>query len=119
MTKRSILTLILVLTFGLTNISCGSGNHLVSIAVTPNPASLSAPETLQLKAIGTYSNGATVVLNSANWALSDQVPWITLNNSGLVTCSIGGGPAYGAPTVTASFAGLSGSAQLVCTGPGV
>ena len=119
MTSRSLLALTLVLTFGLTNISCGSGNHLVSVAVTPNPANLNAPATLQLKAVGTFSNGTTEVLSSANWTLSSQVPFITLNESGLVTCSFSGGPVSGATMVTASFAGVTGSANLLCSGPGV
>jgi hypothetical protein len=119
MNNQSLLALTLVLTFGLTNISCGTGNHLVSVAVTPNPANLNAPATLQLKAVGTFSNGTTEVLSSANWTLSSQVPFITLNNSGLVTCSFSGGPVSGDNTVTASFAGVSGSAMLVCSGPGL
>jgi hypothetical protein len=119
MTSRSILALILILTFSLTAISCGTGNRLVSITVTPNPASLNAPATLQLKAVGTFSNGTTEVLSSANWSLTSSVPWITLDKSGLVTCSASGGPAFGGATVTVSFAGLSGSAMVSCQGPGV
>jgi hypothetical protein len=119
MTNRSVLALILGLSFGLTNISCGTGNHLVSIAVTPNPANLNAPATLQLKAVGTFSNGTTEVLSSANWALSAEHPFVTLNQSGLVTCLGAGGPVSGSTTVMASFAGVSGSAMLVCSGPGV
>jgi hypothetical protein len=100
MTNRSILALILVLTFGaltfgLTTISCGAGNHLVSIAVSPNPANLNAPSTLQLKAIGKYSNGTTQVLSSATWTLSSPPPFVTLDKSGLVTCSGSGGPVSG------------------------
>lgn len=119
MTNRSIRALILFLVFGLTTISCGSGNHLVSIAVTPNPVNLSAPATLQLKAVGKYSNGTTQVLSSATWTLSSPVQYVKLSDGGLLTCSPSGGPAYGGITASASFAGLSGTAMVVCTGPGV
>lgn len=99
--------------------SCGAGNHLVSIAVTPNPANLNAPAMLQLKAIGKYSNGTTQELSSATWELVSAPPFVTVNNSGLVTCSFSGGPASGATMVTASFAGVTGNANLICSGPGV
>jgi hypothetical protein len=119
MTNRSILALILILTFGLPTLSCGAGNHLVSIAVTPNPANLFAPATLQLQAVGKYSNGTTQVLSSATWTLVSPPPFVTLDMNGLVTCSGSGGPVSGQSRVIASFAGLSGSAMLVCSGPGV
>jgi len=119
MTNRSILALILILAFGLTTISCGAGNHLVSVAVTPNPANLNAPATLQLQAVGKYSNGTTQVLSSATWTLMSPPPFVTLDKNGLVTCSGSGGPVSGQSMVIASFGGLSGSAMLVCTGPGV
>ena len=119
MTNRSILALILFLVFGVTTISCGSGNHLVSIAVTPNPVNLNAPATLRLKAIGKYSNGTTELLSSATWTLASPPPFVTLDNSGLVTCSGSGGPVSEKSMVMASFAGLSGSAMLVCSGPGL
>jgi len=120
MTNRSILALIVIFTFGLTTISCGAGNHLVSIAVTPNPANIFGPGTLQLKAVGMFSNGTTQVLSSANWALASQPQYITLDKSGLATCTWpGGGPVYMGTTVIATFAGLSGTATLGCSGPGV
>jgi len=120
MNYRSLLALFLVVAFGLTNISCGAGNHLVSIAVTPNPANIVGPGTLQLKAVGTFSNGTTEVLSSATWTLPSQNPYITLNNSGLATCNWpGGGPVYMGATVVASFGGVSGSATVGCSGPGV
>jgi hypothetical protein len=119
MTNRPILALILILTFGLATTSCGAGNHLVSIAVTPNPANLNAPATLQLQAVGKYSNGTTQVLSSATWTLVSPPPFVTLDKDGLVTCSGSGGPLSGSTMAIASFAGLSGGAMLVCTGPGV
>lgn len=108
-----------LLVLAVVSLSCGSGNPLVSIAVSPNPASLNAPQTVKLKAVGTFRNGTTEVLSSATWTLSSPVPWITLDHSGLVTCSVSGGPVYGNATATASLAGVSGSAQLLCSGPGV
>jgi hypothetical protein len=119
MTNRSIPALILILVFGFTTISCGTGNHLVSIAVTPNPANLNAPATLQLQAVGKYSDGTTQPLSSATWTLVSPPPFVTLDKNGLVTCSGSGGPLSGATMAIASFAGLSGSARLLCSGPGV
>ena len=45
---------------------CGTGSHLISVAVSPNPANLNAPQTLQLQAIGTYSDGTNESVASGN-----------------------------------------------------
>jgi len=98
---------------------CGNGSHLVSIAVSPNPADLNAPQTLQLQAIGRYSDGTTKVLPSATWTFSSPSPAVTVDSKGLANCQVSGGPASTGGKVTASFAGVSGSAVISCSGPGV
>src|SRR5207249_2421133 len=64
------LAIVLVLVFAKSSTGCGSGNHLVSIAVTPNPANINAPGSVQLQAISKFSNGTTQVLSSADWTSS-------------------------------------------------
>jgi hypothetical protein len=108
-----------LLVFVMASFGCGNGNHLVSIAVSPNPAELNAPQTLQFQAIGSYSDGTTTVLPSATWTFSSPSPAVTVDSKGLADCRVSGGPASTAGTVTASFAGVSGSAVVSCGGPGV
>jgi hypothetical protein len=118
---KSISTAALAALFALAIVclACGSGNRLVSIAVSPNPANLNAPQTLQLQAIGRYSDGTTKVLTSVSWTLSSPSPAVTVDSKGMADCQVSGGPAATAGTVTASFAGVSGSALISCSGPGV
>jgi len=101
------------------SLECGSVNRIVSIAVSPNPAELSAPQTLQLQAIGRYSDGTTKVLTSVSWTLSSPSPAVTVDSKGVANCQVSGGASATAGTVTASFAGMSGSAVISCSGPGV
>lgn len=115
--SRAALAALLV--FVMASVGCGNGRHLVSIAVSPNPAELNAPQTLQFQAIGRYSDGTTTVLPSATWTLSSPSPAVTVDVKGLANCQVSGGPASTAGTVTASFAGVSGSALISCSGPGV
>ena len=113
MTTRFVRALMLALILGLAEVSCGGGeSHLVSIAVTPNPATINAPGTVQLNAVGTFSNGETQVLSSANWTSSSQA--VTVNGHGLATCSVSVGPAFQV-TVTASADSLSGGATVNCS----
>jgi Bacterial Ig-like domain (group 2) len=117
MTRRLVRALMLVLVLGLAEVSCGggnSGNQLVSITVTPNPATINAPGTLQLKAVGTFSNGMTEVLSSANWTSSSQ--GVTVNGQGLAACSVSGGPAFQV-TVTARADSVSGGTTVNCAPP--
>jgi hypothetical protein len=108
-----------LLVMAITSLGCGSDNHLVSLSVSPNPVNLNAPQTLQLQAIGAYSDGTTKVLSAATWTLSSPSPAVTVDSKGMANCHVSGGPAATVGTVTASFAGLSGSAQISCSGPGV
>lgn len=58
---------------------------LVSIKVSPDPTTVNVGETIQLTAIGTYSDNSTSDLTSnATWASSDDTV-ATVNASGLVT----------------------------------
>jgi hypothetical protein len=114
------LALVVVSVFAITSASCGSGNHLVSIAVNPNSSSINAPGSIQLQAIGTFSNGKTSVLSSANWTSSS--PAVGVSNTGLATCSLMAGPAVQS-TITASVSStdsmgtMSGSGTVFCVPP--
>jgi uncharacterized protein YjdB len=105
-----------ILILAMSLMSCGSGNHLVSVAVTPNPAHLTVGQTLQLQATGTYSDGTMKVLTGASWGVPSSnpvgAPEIAVSSSGLASCKTAGGP--WTITVTASFAGLSGFAPMAC-----
>ena len=115
----SAVTLVVLLVLAVASLSCGGGNHLVSIAVSPNPATIDAPGSIQFTAIGTFSDGTMKVLSSANWTFSSSSSAITVSSSGLATCGVQGGPVAEDATVTASIAGLSGSTMLSCNSPGV
>lgn len=119
MKSTSIAALVSLFALAIVSLSCGNGNRLVSIEVTPNPANLSAPQTLQLQAIGRYSDGTTKGLTSVNWTFSSPSPAVTVDSKGMANCQVSGGPAATAGTVTASVAGVSGSALISCSGPGV
>jgi hypothetical protein len=108
--------LIVVLTLAAVATSCGSGNHLVSVTVTPNPATINTPESVQLQAIGNYSNGTTAVLPFATWTAS--LSNIHVSNSGLATCSTGG-PVSNMSFVSASVGAVSGIATVICNGPAI
>ena len=105
MKNLSSVTLAALLVLIMAGFGCGSGSHLISVAVSPNPANLNAPQTLQLQAVGTYSDGTTKVLSSAAWTFSSPSPAVTVDGKGLANCLISGGLAATAGTVTASFSG--------------
>lgn len=72
---------------------------LVSIAVTPNPAIVGHGSTLQLTAIGTYSDGSTQDLTQGGLTWSSDTPAVaTVTNYGLVT-----GIAPGSANITAAL----------------
>ena len=119
MKNLSAVTLVVLLVLAVASLSCGSGSHLVSIAVSPNPATINAPGSIQFTAIGSFSDGTMKVLSSANWTFSSPSSEITVSTSGLATCGVQGGPVAEDATVTASIAGLSGSTMLSCNSPGV
>jgi trimeric autotransporter adhesin len=83
---------------------------LVSIAVTPNAASLSAGSSQQLTAIGNYSDGTTQNLTSSGAWASSNPSVIGITNTGLVTAST-----RGEATVSVTLGSITGTATLVVT----
>src|SRR5215468_8109614 len=93
----------------------GSGTHpqasLVSIAVTPPSASVAAGLTQQFTATGSFSDGTTQLLSSANWSTSDPAVAM-VSSSGLVSTL-----KQGSVTISASSASVSGNAALAIGPP--
>lgn len=86
--------------------------ELVSIAVGPANASVVAGSTLQLTAIGTYTDATTRNLAAlATWS-SSNTTFATVSSGGLLS-----GRAQGTVTITATFGTISGSANVVVLGP--
>jgi sugar lactone lactonase YvrE len=84
---------------------------LVSIAVTPNPASVVTGGTQQFTATGTFSDNSTQNLTStATWS-SSNTAIATINAAGLASGVTAGGPV----TVTAAQSGINGTAALTVT----
>ncbi|WP_342373760.1 Ig-like domain-containing protein [Myxococcus stipitatus] len=85
---------------------------LTSIQVTPATASVIVGATRQFSAQGKYADGTTEdVTARATWTSSDGT-LATVSGTGLGTGVATGGPV----TVTATLAGISGTAQLSVTG---
>ncbi len=83
---------------------------LVSISVTPGSSLVTAGNTVQLTATGTYSDGSTQNVTSfASW--SSSATTIATVNSGLLT-----GVSAGSVTVTASASGVTSPAASVQVG---
>lgn len=80
-----------------------------SIAVTPGTASVAATGTQQFQADATYTDNNVVTNVSASWGSSDTNV-ATCDASGLCTTV---NP--GSTTITATFGGRSGTAELTCT----
>ena len=80
---------------------------LVSIAVTPNPASVVKGKTQQFAATGTYSDGTTQTLTAVTWS---STAGGTITTAGLATAT-----AVGAPTITATSGTISGTAVMTVT----
>ena len=103
------------LVFCLTLTGCGGGSSqssssnnstptLSSISVTGPASSVAAGSTLQLSAIGAYSDGTHATLSSqVTWNASDA-SLVTVDPNGLVTAV-----KAGAVTVTATMKGISGT----------
>ncbi|MGE0616897.1 MAG: Ig-like domain-containing protein [Bacteriovoracia bacterium] len=90
--------------------------ELVSIAVSPNNASLVTGETGVYTATGTYTDGSTEDLSaSAVWASSDT-KYATLSN-GKGSEGVATGVAKGNVVVSATLKGVSGSADLAILAP--
>ena len=92
------------------SITAATGSQLVSIALSPYSATLSAGQTSQLTATGTYSDGTKQNLTTTvSW--SSYYPTVaTVNSSGLVT-AMSSGYAW----ITASWGGITGLAGVTVT----
>ncbi len=92
--------------------SC-SNKHLVSVAVTPQAASVAQiGETTQFMATGTTNDSKTPpedVTSAANWT-SSTPSVATVNSTGLATAT-----GCGTTTITATDAGISGETTLTVT----
>jgi Big-like domain-containing protein/ASPM-SPD-2-Hydin domain-containing protein len=88
----------------------GTTASLVSISVTPSPASMPLGSTLQLTATGSYSDGTKQNLtNSVTWSSSSS-GIASVNNTGLAD-----GVSIGNATVTAALSSISGSTLVSVT----
>jgi hypothetical protein len=90
----------------------GSGTtaHLVSISVTPSPASVQVGGTLQLTATGNYSDGSQQNLTSSTTWTSSAPPVASITSSGLAT-----GASVGNTTISAALNPISGSTSISVT----
>jgi uncharacterized protein YjdB len=80
---------------------------LVSIAVTPNGATILPGASQAMTATGTYAGGGTQNITSqASWG-STNTTVATVNSSGVVTALT-----TGTSTISATFSGISGSTQV-------
>lgn len=83
---------------------------LVSISVTPYPASIALGTSQQLAAIGTYADGSTLDLTASTTWSSSVTSVATVNGSGLAISA-----STGQTTITAAAAGIAGSSTLSVT----
>jgi len=82
---------------------------LQSIAVTPATAAVNIGSTVQIKAIGTYSDGTQQDASpSMTWSSSNPAQAAVGTSSGLVTGLSAGGP----DTIQAALGGLSGTSSV-------
>ncbi|MGG2201927.1 Ig-like domain-containing protein [Paenibacillus validus] len=85
---------------------------LQSITVTPATATITAGQTQQYQATANYSNGTQQdVTATATWA-TGSATIATIDNAGLAT-----GAAGGTTTVTATWNGMTGTANLTVNAP--
>lgn len=112
--------LVLILAFPLLmlNIGCGGTSSSISspaktltaVAVSPNALSIATGATVQLAALGTYSDGSTAdVTATVKWTAASTAV-ATVTPSGLVT-AVGAG----STSISASLSGVSGKAALTVT----
>src|SRR5208337_3651019 len=100
--------------------SCVSGDATLTVTaavvtqvtITPASASIALGTGVQLTATGTYTDGSTKNLtNSATWN-SSNTNAASVSSAGMVTSN-----AQGSATISATYAGVSGSASLTVTAP--
>ncbi|HKS82005.1 MAG TPA: Ig-like domain-containing protein [Candidatus Acidoferrales bacterium] len=95
----------------------GGGNPPVlnTISVTPQNGSVAVKDTQQFSATGNYSDGSTKDLtSSASW-LSSNTANATIETTGQGSPGLATGVASGSVTITASYTGVNGTAQLAVT----
>ena len=86
-------------------------NPLVGIVVTPVNPSITAGQTQQFTATGTYSDGSMQDLTkTAHWSSSSS--GVATINNGVSGGGLATGQGTGSATITASFQGVSGSTTL-------
>ncbi|MGC1903298.1 MAG: Ig-like domain-containing protein [Candidatus Acidiferrum sp.] len=85
------------------------GAHLTSITVSPATASLADGTEQQFTATGTFDDGSTQILASAQWS-SSAPNVLTVNSTGLGTAV-----AAGTATVTATSGTIKGTASVTVT----
>lgn len=83
--------------------------NLASIAVSPQTPTVSAGQTQQFTATGTYTDGSTQTLSGVTWT-SGTATVATISNSGLATCL-----AAGTTMIRAVSGNISGSTMLTVT----
>jgi hypothetical protein len=93
----------------------GSGTVTVlgvsSVVVSPQGGTVTVGKTLQLSAVGKYSDGFQTSAKPASWQSSDPAIATVNSSTGLVT-----GVHYGPVTITATIDGISGSTTVNVTG---
>jgi uncharacterized protein YjdB len=87
---------------------------LSSVQVTPGTATVAEQTATQFSAVGTFANGSTQDLTSSVSWTSSPASVATVSNAS-PTKGLAAGVAPGAATITALFAGQSGSATLTVT----
>lgn len=87
-----------------------TGQQLMSVSVSPSAASIPEGRTVQLAAMGTYSDGTTQALSSGVTWSSGNTKAATVSSTGLVS-----GREEGTATITASFGGFRGTATITVT----
>lgn len=90
------------------------GSNLVSIKITPQGLKLPATIETQLTATGTFSDGQQLDLTSAVTWTSSTPSVATVSNSA-DSAGVAKGVAPGSTTVSAAFAGISGTTNLTVT----
>jgi uncharacterized protein YjdB len=87
---------------------------ITSIAVTPNPASVTAGSSVQFTATGTYTDGSTAnATTSVTWS-SSNTSLATVSSTGLAS-----GVSGGTVTITATSGNATGAANLTVSVPTV
>jgi outer membrane protein assembly factor BamB len=94
------------------SVSSNQVASLVSIVVTPVNATLGPGKSVQLTAIGTYSDSTTQDLTAQVTWSSSSTAEATVSGSGAVT-----GVSGGTPTITATLSGVSGSTTVTVFQP--